>query len=83
MPGAFSFVARPAACFLSFLWGPPVRQRGRRGFPQRGLINVRFAPKATEVLRCCEPLFDHLVGEREQSVRNLEAECLRGFEIDD
>jgi hypothetical protein len=24
----------------------------RRRFPQRGLIDVRFAPKATEVLRC-------------------------------
>jgi hypothetical protein len=28
-------------------------------------------------------LFNHLVGEREQLVRNLEAERLRGLEIDD
>jgi hypothetical protein len=28
-------------------------------------------------------LFDHLIGEREQPVGNLEAERLRGLEVDD
>jgi hypothetical protein len=27
---------------------------GRRGVPQRGLVNVRFVPEATELLRCRE-----------------------------
>jgi hypothetical protein len=29
-------------------------RRAAEGFPQRGLIDVRFASKATEVLRCRE-----------------------------
>jgi hypothetical protein len=35
---------------------PPARPVGRRGFPQPLLlqVNVRFAPKPTEVLRCRE-----------------------------
>jgi hypothetical protein len=32
---------------------------------------------------CHECLFDHLVSKREQLVRHLDAERLRGFEIDD
>jgi hypothetical protein len=38
---------------------------------------------AAQQTTCAHALFDHLVGEREQSVRNLQAECLRGLEIDD
>jgi hypothetical protein len=71
----------------------------RRGFPQRGLIDVRFAPKATEVLRCrkgslcarsgCEQsqqtemLFDHLVGNRKYARWNGEAERRGSLEVDD
>jgi hypothetical protein len=35
--------------------------------------------------KCCvaaSPLFDHLIGEREQLVGDFEAECLRGPKID-
>jgi hypothetical protein len=32
-------------------------RRPRGGTALRGLINVRFAPKATEVLRCREPRY--------------------------
>jgi hypothetical protein len=28
-------------------------------------------------------LFDHLVGAREQRRRHIDAECLRGFKVDD
>src|SRR6516165_52211 len=77
---------------------PPARPR--QDAPQRpnARINVRFAPKATEVLRCreaslcarsgCEqsqqstPLFDHLVGEGEQPVWNFDAKRLRGLDVD-
>src|SRR5262245_27806098 len=39
--------------------------------------NVRFGPKADTTL------FDHLVGNREQSRRNFDADCPRGCQIDD
>jgi hypothetical protein len=39
----------------------------------------------TELVQCSETtsLFDHLVGERKQLGRNVEAERLGGLEIDD
>src|SRR3984893_5062920 len=43
----------------------------------------RYVPLADVSNRSKEPLFDHLVGEREQLVRNLEPERLGGLEIDD
>jgi hypothetical protein len=42
----------------------------------------RFVPSATERIAANLCLLDHLVGEREQLVRNLEAERLGGFQID-
>ena len=55
-------------------------------------VDVRFAPKATEVScrreitrwanRRIAALFDHLVGEHEQVMRNGEAECIGGLEVD-
>src|SRR5262249_57602027 len=43
-PGGGS-CCKPQCRALRTRWAPPPRR-------QRGLINVRFAPKATEVLRC-------------------------------
>ena len=64
---------------------------------QRGLVNVRFAPKATEMLRCRKAslcaktgpsasqqrvsLFDHLVGGSKQRHWDLETERLGSFEV--
>jgi len=61
----------------------------KSAFCKRGSVNVRFALKATEVLRCREltrcaisrlmhrskkHLFDHLVSAGEQRGRNIDAE---------
>src|SRR5260370_42022464 len=57
-------------------------------------INRHQSPRAagpfrakTGLMHCSKKeraqLFDHLVGTREQRGRYIEAECLRGFEIDD
>src|SRR5215475_11556961 len=105
-PTAVAIGAEPSAilrkllrvCFLarglkSRIFG--TRANGRltlSAFYKRGSVNVRFAPKATQVLHCreltrcansgCEQsqqtaqLFDHLVGTREQSWRHFEAERL-------
>src|SRR6516225_7039234 len=43
---------------------------------------VRFVPKADSCTAAKVPLFDHLVGEREHFVRDCEAECPGGFEIE-
>jgi len=63
----------------------------------RGSVNVRFAPKATEVLRCREAslcaitgseqvqqksLLDHLVSDGEHVRRNPESERRRRLEIE-
>ena len=66
--------------------GPPACLcLGRRGF--RGSVNVRFVPKATEVLPCREneaaPLFDHLVGAGDDRRGNFETERLGRFEVYD
>jgi hypothetical protein len=53
---------------------PDIAQRGWHG---------RKVPKGDIRIAAMAALFDHLVGEREQSVGNLEAKCLRGLEIDD
>src|SRR5262249_20992174 len=47
----------------------------------RAFEDQRHAPKSILTLRTVS--FDHLVGEREQPVRNLETKRLRGLEIDD
>ena len=56
--------------------------------------HVRFTPKSGH-LRCTGAcllwaksrhslqLFDYLVGAPDQCIRNVDAECLGGFEIDD
>jgi hypothetical protein len=70
----------------------------KSAFCKRGSVNVRFAPKATEVLRCrestecaitsCEqmqqvaPLFDDFVGSREQCSRHFEAERFGGLDVE-
>src|SRR4029077_20431816 len=67
-------------------------------FCRRSAVNVRFAPKATELLRCretslcaitsCEqmqqvaPLFDDFVGSREQCSRHSEAERFGGLDVE-
>ena len=66
--------------------------------PKGGSVNVRFAPKATEVLRCreltrcaitgCEqsqqgsPLFDQLVGATEQRDGEGKTKRPSGSEVD-
>ena len=63
------------------------------GFCWKHQCNVRFAPKATKLLRCREltqranrrhrdDLFNDLVGHCENLRRQIEAERFRGFKID-
>ena|SRR6516165_2025742 len=69
----------------------------KSAFCKRGSVNVRFAPKATELLRrreltrcanrrhmpCSKKiLFDHFVGPYQERFRDLKAKRLRSFEID-
>ena len=70
----------------------------KSAFCKRGSVNVRFAPKATEVLRCREltlcaitiwkqmqqvaPLFEDFVGSREQCSRHFEAERFGGLDVE-
>src|SRR6516165_4108527 len=50
---------------------------------RRGSVNVRFVPKATEVLRNeAAPLFDHFVGAGKERFRDSEPDRLGGLEID-
>ena len=81
--------ARLAAHLLRSPGVPVPRPPGVSSAPagQRNLIHVRFAPEATEVLRCREneaaPLFDHLVGAGDDRRGNFEAERLGRFEVYD
>ena len=48
----------------------------------RGGWHVRFVPLATNAPQQTASLFDHLVGQREELRRHLEAEHLRGLKVD-
>ena len=80
-------------------WGGPDAESSRpaAAFCKRGSVYVRFAPKATELLRrreltrcanrrhmpCSKKiLFDHFVGPYQERFRDLKAKRLRSFEID-
>ena len=45
--------------------------------------DVRFGPKADSCTAATASLFDHFVRCHKQRLRHFEAECLRGFEVDD
>jgi hypothetical protein len=53
------------------------------GRPRVIAVGLRSAKTGCEQSQQSPRLFDHLVGECEQSVRYIQAERLRGFKVDD
>src|ERR1700722_12200344 len=53
------------------------------GFPKRSCSNEKIRPIATNCAAAKCSLFDHLVCESEKILRQGDAGCLRGLEVDD